>query len=314
VEWWYFNGHLAEADGDTYSFHFAGFYLTGVQGIVPPGVTARVMHFMLASPATGAVVKESRGGRGKAPAPARGVAVAIGDWSMQGDGNRYRLAAAQGGAGLSLDLEAAEAPVLHGEDGVVDMGPGGQSFYYSRTRIAARGEVSAGGVTAKVSGQVWMDHQWGNFTTARVGWDWFSLQLDDGAEAMVFLVWDYATMKPVRRAGTYVGADGGTLYLGEDDIVAAPVGDWTSPRTGITYPSGWRLRLVPVGLELEARPAHPDAEFDVKSFNPLAYWEGQVYLTGRRDGAPVSGVGFAELVGYDRRGVPDTKPPPPPGG
>ena len=35
----------------------------------------------------------------------------------------------------------------------------------------------------------WMDHQWGNFVVGAVGgWDWFSLQLDDQTELMLYVL------------------------------------------------------------------------------------------------------------------------------
>ena len=308
MEWWYFNGHLAGREGDEYSFHFVGFHLSGVEG-VPLGLTARVMHLTLASPEDGALVKESRGALGKGSLPEEGFAVAIGDWRIEGGDGKYRLAAPQ----LDLQLTSTKEAMLHDGNGLVDLGPGGESFYYTYGRLSAHGELTAGGEARQVSGEGWMDHQWGEIASARVGWDWFSFQLLDGVEAMVFSVWDYDSRELVAEAGTLVDSEGGVLYLSDEEIDIASLGEWTSPRTGIVYPSGWRVSLEPVGLDLEVQPTHPDAEFDVEAFNPLAYWEGQVALMGERDGKPVSGRGFVELVGYDRRGL-GVSPPPPPGG
>ena len=62
-----------------------------------------------------------------------------------------------------------------------------------------------------VVGQAWFDHQWGDFRVdALTGWDWFALQLDDGAEVMLYLIRD-ETGGYVASAGSYVTADGRTL-------------------------------------------------------------------------------------------------------
>jgi hypothetical protein len=42
-----------------------------------------------------------------------------------------------------------------------------------------------------VSGQSWMDHQWGAFNFASgAGWDWFSIQLSNGQQYMLYFVRD----------------------------------------------------------------------------------------------------------------------------
>ena len=299
VEWWYFSGHLFAPDDREYSFHFAGFNFTGVGVLAPPGLTARVLHLTMASPGEGSLLKEARGDIGRGEAPGRGFRVAIGDWSMSGRGDEFRLTAKGQRDGFDLRLEAVKDVVFHDGDGLLDMGPAGETYYYTYPRLRVDGQVTAGGVAQDVSGQAWMDHQWGEMVVARVGWDWFSFQLDGDEEAMVFSLWEQETREPVRGGGTFVGSDGGVTYLDEGDVDISAIGEWTSPRSGVAYPSGWRVRIPPLDLDLEVLPTHPDAEFDASVFNPLSYWEGQVLVEGFRDGDPVSGRGFVELVGYD---------------
>ena len=301
VEWWYFSGHLSATDDQEYSFHFAGFNFTGVEVLAPAGLAARVMHLTLASPEGGSLLKEARGEIGRGGVPDQGFSVAIGDWSMSGVDEEFQLTVGGEDEGFDLRLEPVKDVVFHDGDGLLDMGPGGESYYYTYPRLEVDGKVTAGGVTGDVSGQAWMDHQWGEMVAARVGWDWFSLQLNDGEEAMLFSLWDYEARELVRRGGTFIGSDGGVTYLEEDDVDISAAGEWISPRTGVAYPSGWRVSIPPLGLDLDVRPTHPDAEFDGGAFNPLSYWEGQVSVDGVRNQDPVSGRGFVELVGYDRR-------------
>ncbi len=304
VEWWYFSGHLSAADNREYSFHFAGFNFTGVGVLVPPGTTARALHLSMASPEEGPLLRESRGDVGRGETPAQGFRVAIGDWSMSGHGEEFRLTAAGPGNGFDLRLQPVKDVVFHDGDGLLDMGPGGETYYYTYPRLRIDGQVTAGGATQDVSGQAWMDHQWGEMVAASVGWDWFSFQLDGNEEAMVFSLWEQETRQPVRGGGTFVGTDGDVTYLDEGDVDISVMGEWTSPRTGVAYPSGWRVGIPPLGLDLEVLPTHPDAEFGASLFNPLSYWEGQVSVQGTRDGDPVSGTGFVELVGYEGGRVP----------
>ena len=106
----------------------------------------------------------------------------------------------------ALNLEDTKKPVLHGGSGLLDMGPAGESFYYSRTRLKAEGVLTIDGAPREVWGEGWMDQQWGDFSTAQVGWDWFNIQLDDNTELMAFLLWgtDTGTREMFRAAGTYI--------------------------------------------------------------------------------------------------------------
>ena len=313
VEWWYFNGHLSDVEGVDYSFHFVGFSVSGLETDGLAGLAGRLMHFSLATRNEGMVVKAARAAPGRGNPPAEGFAMAVDDWSMDGVGGLYGLRASEADREITLRMESTQRPVLHGDGGLLAMGAAGESYYYSRTRLAASGSMNIAGQALEVSGDAWMDHQWGDMRPAPVGWDWFSIQLDGGAEAMVFVFRDTTTGEVSQTAGTYVPEEGPVVNLGPADVTLRSRGTWRSPRTGISYPSGWDLDLVSQGISLRLEPVHLDAEFDVPSLTPAAYWEGQVEVSGSRRGSPVKGLGFAELVGYDPRGLAIPLPPAPTG-
>ena len=305
VEWWYFSGLLTDDAGDEYSYHFVTF-----QG---PGPAVAVPHLMHAS-----LGDHSRGEHfvGETPtlapvaADAVGVAVEASGWEMRGDGVAYDLQFDLGGITLDFRAVSQKAPVLHDRNGLVSLGPVGDTYYYSRTRLASSGFIESRGERRAVTGVSWMDHQWGDVSGRDAGWDWLSLHLDDGADLMAAVVWDPGTRQPIAAYGTYVGSDGKVVYLGGDEVSVASTGSWTSPDTGITYPSGWVLEVSPLGLTLEATPVLEQAEFAVSRFVKAAYWEGAVTASGTQGGLPVSGVGFMELVGYDPRQLEVSEPLP----
>ena len=69
-------------------------------------------------------------------------------WTMQGAGGHDRLAAASAAAGFGLDLALGpdERPVvLHDDDGWIDFGPAGGSYYYSRPRMPLAGTLTLDG-------------------------------------------------------------------------------------------------------------------------------------------------------------------------
>jgi predicted secreted hydrolase len=145
-----------------------------------------------------------------------------------------------------------------------------------------------------------MDHQWGNFVVTNAGgWDWYSLQLDDNSELMLYVLRS-STGETTGVYGTRVLSDGSTQELGAGSVQAEALGTWTSPHTGAIYPSGWLLTL-PGGERLHLEPQLVDQELwfpqaaASTGAGAMAYWEGAVRVSGDR-----TGPGYVELTGYAR--------------
>lgn len=220
---------------------------------------------------------------------------------------RLRAATAAGddapspAAAIDLRLEPIRPPVLQGDRGLSQKGrgEGNASYYYSLTRLATTGTLRVGDETFAVRGLSWLDREWSTsaLDPDQEGWDWFSLQLADGRDLMLY-----------RLRGREAGADSlsGTLVepaagdgiasrpLRLDGLTLEPLARWRSPRSGASYPVRWRLALPAEGLDLELAPLLDDQELDVG----FRYWEGAVAVTGTSAGAPVSGRGYVELTGY----------------
>jgi predicted secreted hydrolase len=191
-----------------------------------------------------------------------------------------------------------KGPVLQGDHGYSRKGadPGNASYYYSLTRLATHGTVTVPGQTFTVDGFSWMDHE---FSTSAlepgiVGWDWFSLQLEDGRELMVYGLRQTDGRLGAFSSGILVNADGSTRTLRPQDFAFKAAGRWRSPQTGTTYPSGWTLQVPSADLELTLTPYLADQEMNVS----FAYWEGAVRASGSAGGRAVTGSGYVELTGY----------------
>jgi predicted secreted hydrolase len=65
---------------------------------------------------------------------------------------------------LTLNLTATKAPVVNGERGVSQksQGVGQASHYYSMTRLNSRGTLKIGNETFSVTGNSWLDREWGS--------------------------------------------------------------------------------------------------------------------------------------------------------
>lgn len=298
MEWWYYTGHLSDAAGNAYGFEFVIFQVTRANQ--PSGYLA---HFAISDVSAQRFSHQAQ--VAQTPAPATAFPLDVSGWSLdQHDGGDTITAAMHSAAGaeaaysLQLQLEDGAKPPAPHNGGYIAYPPDGGSYYYSRTRLSATGTLGLpDGSSASVSGIAWMDHQWGNFVIpSRGGWDWYSLQLDDNTELMLYVLRD-ADNAATAVYGTAVAADGSASQLPAGTVTAEATGSWTSSHTGAVYPSGWHLQL-PDGRRLVLTPQLQDQElyFPGAPTGTLAYWEGSVAITG-----DATGLGYVELTGYAGR-------------
>lgn len=296
IEWWYFNGHVTDDTGAEYSYHYVTF-----QSVTPTGLTPRLVQLSWADHNEGLYLTAEQALLPVAKATSGSFDFLFSGWSMRGDGAGYWLAFDVGEYSLELRASSVKPAALHQGSGLVNLGSAGNTYYYSRTCLNTTGTLAIGGEQRAVTGTTWMDHQWGDFSTAPVGWDWLSLQLDDGSELMASLVWDAIGHTSITTYGTYIPPDAPPMDLKGDDIALVATGSWTSQATGTVYPMGWKLTVGSIDLALTLAPVQQNAEFAGSRFVPPAYWEGAVAGEGSKGGRPVAGKGFMEMVGYDTR-------------
>ena len=324
TEWWYYTGHLQTADGARFGFEDVIF--RAERGAFP---TSWVSHFALTDETgdrflysqrleTGPQVDRSARGGDGAPTgfdlalagdPATAAAGTSLPWSMSGGAGTDHLAAtltadeasnagSPGGLGLDLELQATKAPALHGDDGWIDFGPAGGSYYYSRTSMTASGTLTLDGKALAVTGSAWFDHQWGDFiSVGGGGWDWFAVNLDDGTDLTLSLVRDADGTYPLIY-GTLVAADGTVSHLDREAFSVEDTGRWTSPSTGATYPAGWTIAIPRLRLEIALTPTVAAQELDTRATTGVIYWEGSQRVEARRGGARLGGEAYVELTGY----------------
>jgi predicted secreted hydrolase len=141
-----------------------------------------------------------------------------------------------------------------------------------------------------------MDHEWSTSALGaeQAGWDWFSIQLDDNTELMLFQLRRADGTVDGFSSGTLIATDGSTWQLGPGDFSIEVTDRWRSPRTGAAYPAGWTLSVPSADLRLILTPWLADQEMDVSQ----KYWEGAVKAEGMRNGQRVAGNGYVELTGY----------------
>jgi len=329
-EWWYWTGNLAARDGRRFGYQLTIF--RSALGAVRPARAsawatnqAYMAHFTMTEIAGDgargfhAFERLSRGAVGLAGAkgaePGEPFSAWVLDWSATAEAASprpfaVRLRAVDADVGIDLQLEQGKAAVLQGRDGLSQKGaaPGNASFYYSLTRMPTVGSVTSGGEEVHVEGSSWMDREWSTsaLEEGQTGWDWFALQLDDGRELMFFRLRRVGGGFDEHSHGSIVDADGSVTQLRSRDVRIDTLDSWTSPASGTTYPSRFRLTVTApsAAMEVEVAAARTDQELNLS----FRYWEGAVVVRGRDLAAvgtaggvarPVQGRGYVELTGYD---------------
>ena len=314
VEWWYYTGNLSSSDGRRFGFQVT-FFRIGVD--FAPDNPSRwavrdlfVAHLAVTDIGSGRqLVAEriDRGGVGWAGARAGTLDVWNGDWRADFDGETHQLRAVDRAFGVDLRLEPGKGTTVHGEDGLSRKGAkaGNASHYYSMTRMPTSGHLLIDGQTVAVSGASWMDHEFGTtfLEASQVGWDWFSLQLDDGSDLMVFQLRGADGKPDPHSAGTWVNPSGVASGLRAGQFTLVPGRRWSSPSSDAVYPVDWRLELPGRDAHLDIAAAVDAQELDTDASTGVTYWEGTVTVSGRVGDRAVSGRGYLEMTGYAGRSM-----------
>lgn len=310
TEWWYYTGNLETDDGRRFGYQLTFFR----RALEPPAAASDraesdwrtnqvyLAHFTVSDVADNAFYERerfARGAAGLAGAQADPYRVWLEDWSAEEVApGTVRLVAQTEEVALDVSLQRTLPPILHGDEGLSQKGaePGNASYYYSIVQQETTGTVTVGGREHAVTGRSWKDHEYSTSALegGAVGWDWFSLQLDNGAALMFFQIRREDGSLQAQSSGTFVFPDGTTEPV---DLAAweLEVTDrWTSPSSGATYPAGWIIRIDSLDLTLEGEPLLADQELNVST----VYWEGAVQFEGTWQGAPVRATGYVEMTGY----------------
>ena len=233
-----------------------------------------------------------------------GVRVFLKQWAAQIGPARHSLNANTNDFSIDLDLTPRKPVVLHGDDGYSRKGdaPERASCYYSFTRLETEGKVRVGKTWMPVTGESWMDQE---FSTAILepgisGWDWFSLQLSDNTELMLFMLRKTAGGINDASGGTYVPASGPPVNIPKQKFSIRTEKTWKSPRSGAVYPARWFLSVPSLSLDITVTPNLADQEASPSKGAGMVYWEGSVSVRGKKNGKPVTGQGYVELTGYDK--------------
>lgn len=217
---------------------------------------------------------------------------------------QYHLDACRRDMSVSLDMELVKRPLIVGEDGYVQVGNSGKSWYYSFTRMKVGGTIRVRGKKMEVQGLGWMDHQWGPFLISPIPiirtdtYEWFSIQLDNGEEYMVSNIFDKKN-RLFRQDGF-----GGLGWMLADsssgktvDFTLNRLAFWLAPSREY-YSAQWRVIEPGRGVDLVITPdvQNQMVPLPPTPFGQFYFWEGSCSVVGKVQGRAVKGKAFGELL------------------
>jgi predicted secreted hydrolase len=314
-EWWYFTGHLRAADGHRFGFELTFFRF----GLVPHARASRPgqsrwraaqmypAHFAITDETTNTFVSHealAREALDQGDASEQRFAVHVYDWSLRGEGEgrdlRMLLHARSGADAIDLMQQPQKPLAIQGQNGISRKGPCSScaSHYYSFTRLQTRGTLVRSGRRYEVTGVSWMDHEYGSgeLLPNQAGWDWFSIQLDDDREIMLYRLRQRDGGVTPQSSGSLIARNGSVRYLPLRAFQIQSTAWWTSPHTSARYPARWIVRVAGIQAPLLLTPTVADQEL-IDPRGTSTYWEGAVDVRDARTNNHL-GVGYVELTGY----------------
>lgn len=292
VQWWYWTGHLVTEDGRRFGFEivffsFDSFVIMRDQLVQAAITDVDDQRFSLEEFVEFHLPDRTKNGFNLSSGTDNQV-------TAVGGNGHDRLHAQVGDYVLDLELKATQAPALHYGGNAHPYRFGGYTYYYSRPKMVTKGTLTIAGQTFQVSGNSWFDRQYGELYQAILqGWQWFAIELDDNRQIMLF---DFkGNDSSAEKSGSITDAQGQTVTLAAHEFEVMVLGEWTSPNTGCSYPSGWELEIR--GEKFTVQPLLKDQELHAQHdfwVGPV-YWEGACGVTGA-----VTGKAYVELNGYCR--------------
>ena len=167
----------------------------------------------------------------------------------------------------------------------------GTSYYYSLPSLATQGTLKVNTRTYPVTGQSWMDHQWGSWNQDTLQkWTWMPLQLSNGDRINL---WDMIATDREFPYATVLHPDGTHEVVAVNPLADTTSDFWTSPSTGKRYGTRWTVNIpaLDASLTVVAQPQGQELEAS------RGLYEGAATVTGRYRGKPITGLAYAEQYG-----------------
>lgn len=307
-EWWYVTGNVHTDSGRQFGYQVTLFRIAlSPDKPVSPSAWATnqvwMAHVALTDVQTGEHLHDqrfARGALGLAGQSLQPFRVWLEDWQIVGDGAGefpWAIALKAKDFTLNLQLRPQKQPVLQGNQGLSQKSSeaGNASYYYSLTRLQTLGEIYRDGQRFTVTGESWLDREWSTSALGKdqAGWDWFSLQWQDGHDLMFYRLRNKSGATDPHSAGKWVLLDGTAQTLGREDVTLKPLRYWQA-HSGVKYPVAWEMHLPQQGQHVRIEALVDDQLMQTG----ITYWEGAVNIRDVASGK-LLGQGYLEMSGYE---------------
>jgi predicted secreted hydrolase len=306
LEWWYLTFVLQDNNGNDYGLQYTLFrflrddiarndWSNNQQWMGHASLHTIDNHFF--------EERFAQGNVGNAFVTAEPFEAVIDDWSWTSTSNALFPSnvsvTIQPSVKVALALTQTGPFIKHGNNGYSKKTHNAslRSYYYSQPHIEVAGNIEIEGQSVAVSGKGWFDHEWTSHlaNNSALGWDWFSLHLDDGSKLMAFqmhalpssALGEEQDRSDTFTTGTYISQNGQSQTLNQDDIQLSVLA--TERINEKSVPTRWTLSIPAKHIDITISPFKPNQWND----SVFPYYEGRVNVTGSH-----SGSGFLELTGY----------------
>ncbi|ETY74275.1 hypothetical protein LFAB_08320 [Lactiplantibacillus fabifermentans T30PCM01] len=217
---------------------------------------------------------------------------------MRGDLNKMEIYAHTNEVEINLVASAVGFPIYNGGTGSFPL-IGATVYQYSIPKMITNGTITAENRTWKVQdGQTWFDRQWESTENAQFDqewrWSWMDINLNDGTSISL---WDYSVNTTESAWATIQYNDGSQLVCPIEVLSKTQSDPWTSPKTGLTYPTKWTVNIPLVDASLNITPSPMEQEVASDDKGAVPRYEGASSIEGVLQGRDVHGFGYVELVG-----------------
>lgn len=305
-EWWYVTGNVQDASGKQFGYQVTLFRIA-LTPTVPsnPSTWATNQMWMAHVALTDLAGQQhlyeqrfARGAAGLAGQSTQPFRVWLEDWQILGQANGqfpWSIQVKAQDFSLNLTLSPTKPVLLQGNQGLSQKSSeaGNASYYYSFTRLETTGTLHYQDKDWQLAGWSWLDREWSTSALGadQAGWDWFSLQLDDGQDLMFYRMRKTSGEADAAHSqGKLVLTNGSSKTLSLKDVQLTPLDYWQAP-IGARYPIAWDLKMDAQHWRVEANV--PDQLMQTS----VLYWEGSVRVVEANTGQ-VLGMGYLEMSGY----------------
>jgi predicted secreted hydrolase len=304
LEWWYLNGHLQDSSGRDYAFHSALFRRYSF-----PYGYRWMLNTAFSDPAADTTyrdyeifrnrecVRQIRTYESKEPQ-------LIGNQRHQLYIDPQYLKANYNTEMFRGSITAIpQMPLLRqAPGGMMRYMDGMQAGYLSWPYMKLNGSFLLNGEAVTMKGEGWFDRQWNALplTRKRYRWDWLSIS-SNGFRLMIFRTFDKRSGREEVQ-GTWLEADGRSIFLSNDSILLHADEYWTSPETGLSYPMQWQVVIPSRQLRacVDARIKQGEMTLRALGRNFMTYWEGPCNVWGVQGERVLEGRAFLEMTNAEK--------------